>query len=272
MYSLHRIIVSLFLLFLSFKASGENPYRFYAGARETGMGSVSIMKSGFWTSFRNQALLAYNTSVYAGIDYKNRFFIPELGSRTAAIIIPAGGTTLGIIYSHFGYSDFSRQGAGLACGLPLSEKITAGMQIDYFSEKTSGEYDNHQMVTCEAGLALKVSDNTTIGIHLFNPVPNSFRKSFLPSTLTAGAGINLSKVLFAGAEAEMSTGEKLLFRTGFEYEAVKKLWLRGGFCSGNTSFSFGLGYTLKAVQLDLAFATHERLGVSSSISMVIRIK
>lgn len=235
------------------------------------MGSVSILKPGFWSSFHNQALLANNTSFLAGIDYKNRFCIPELGSRTTGIIIPAGGTSLGIVYSHFGYPDFTRQSAGFACGLTLSEKISAGVQIDYFSEKTSGEYDNYQIVTCEAGLALKVSDNTTLGIHLFNPVPNSFRKSFLPATLTIGAGIDLSKVLFAGAEAEMTNGEKLIFRSGFEYEAAKNLWLRGGFCTEDSSFSFGLGYFFKAVQLDLAFATHEKLGITSGASLIFKI-
>ena len=120
---------------------------------------------------------------------------------------------------------------GLACGMKLSDKIAAGLQVDYFSERTSGEYSNIQSVTCEAGLLITPSENTRIGIHLFNPVPNSLRKSFLPTSLRIGAGTNLNKLLFTGIEAEMSTGSKLIFRTGFEYEAAKKLWLRGGFSS-----------------------------------------
>jgi hypothetical protein len=236
------------------------------------MGSVSIMKTGFWSSLHNQALLAYYNSFSAGVCYENRFSIVELGSRTAGIIVPAGSASMGAFYSHFGCPDFRRQSAGIGCGLELSDKIAAGVQIDYFSEKTSGEYDNNQMVTCEAGLVVRASDNTTIGIHLFNPVPNSIRKSYIPALLTAGAGIDLSKVLFAGAEAEMSPGEKLIFRTGFEYEMAKKLWLRGGFCTENTSFSFGLGYLIKSIKLDIAFATHERLGITSSLSITIKIK
>jgi hypothetical protein len=235
------------------------------------MGSVCVMKTGFWSSFHNQALLADNNSFSAGICYENRFSIIELGSRTAGILIPAGSTSLGVVYSHFGYPDFRRQSAGIGCGLKLSEKIAAGAQVDYFSEKTSGEYDNNQMVTCEAGLFIRASDNIVIGIHLFNPVPNSIRKSFMPALLTAGAGIELSKVLFAGAEAEMSPGDKLIFRTGFDYEMAKKLWLRSGFCTENTSFSFGLGYLIKSIKLDLAFVTHEKLGITSSASLILKI-
>jgi hypothetical protein len=162
--------------------------------------------------------------------------------------------------------------AGLGCGLALSDKVAAGIQIDYFSEKTSGEYSNNQLITFEAGLQIIPSENTRIGIHIFNPVPNSLRKSFLPSTLSVGTGTDLSKVLFAGAEIEISSGKKLLLRTGFEYEAGKSFWLRGGFCTENSSFSFGLGYLFKSIKLDLGFVTHEKLGVSSSLSLVYLIK
>jgi hypothetical protein len=272
LFSLRTIHVSVLLLFLSQYALPRDPYRFSAGAGEAGMGFVCIMRAGFWSSFHNQALLAYNTSFSAGIDYRNRFCIPELGLRTAGIIIPAGSTSIGMVYSHFGYHDFRRQTSGIACGLSLSERIAAGVQIDYFSEKTSGEYDNNQLVTCEAGMVVRASDNTTFGVHLFNPVPNSIRKSFVPTVLTAGVGVELSKVLFAGAEVEMTTGEKLILRTGFEYEMAKKLWLRGGLCTDNTSFSFGLGYLFKSIRLDLAFATHEKLGITSSASIIIKIK
>jgi hypothetical protein len=160
---------------------------------------------------------------------------------------------------------------GLACGLNLSEKISAGVQVDYFSELTSGEYDNNKSITCEAGLLVRPSENTRVGLHLFNPVPNSLRKAYLPTTLKAGAGIYLGKLLFAGVEAEMSSGSNLIIRTGFEYEATKKMWLRGGFCTDNTSFTFGLGYLTKIVQIDLGFATHEKLGVTSSVSLIFKI-
>jgi len=268
--SLLKFSVSVLLFFLSVTSAG-NPYRYYAGAEEAGMGSVCLTANGFWSSFKNQALLGYNNSFSAGINYENRFGISELGTRTAGMIIPAGQTSLGIVYSNSGYPDFRREMGGISCGMALSEMISAGVQIDYFSEKTSGEYDNKNTLTYEAGLLLIPSEKVRIGLHIFNPVPNSLRRSFLPSSLRAGAGIELSKVLYAGVEAEISTGEKLILRTGFEYEAFKKFWLRGGFSSENTSFTFGTGYLFKSIKLDLGFATHEKLGVTSSVSLIFKI-
>lgn len=272
MYSLHKKIVLLVVFLLSLNAYSGNPYLRSAGAGEAGMGSVCIMRTGFWSSFSNPALLANNSSILTAFNYENRFNLWQLGTRSAGLIIPAGRTSMGVIYSHFGYSDFRRSLLGIACGMPLGENISAGIQVDYFLERTSGDYDNHQSVTYEAGLFFKPSEKVSIGIHLFNPVPNSLRRTIMPSSIKAGAGIELSKVLFAGVEAEMNSGEKLILRTGFEYEAFKKLWIRGGFSSENTSFTLGLGYLLKSLKIDLSFATHERLGITSSASLIFKIK
>ena len=272
MGSLHKIPVSLILIFTSLTSSGTDPYRPPAGAGEAGTGYVCIMKKSFWSSFHNQALLVQNGSLSFGVNYDNRFGISQLGTRTIGAVIPSGKASLGVLYSYFGYADFRRNTAGLACGLKLSERISAGAQIDYFAEMAPGEYEDVHLMTGEAGIVFSASENTMIGIHLFNPVPNSLRKSSMPSRIRVGAGTNLNNLLFAGAEAEMSTGGKLILRTGFEYEAVKEFWLRSGFSTENNSFSFGIGYLAKFVKLDLAFSTHEKLGITSSASLIFKIR
>lgn len=269
--SLLKISVSVLFIIFSLTASGGDPYRSPAGAGEAGTGYVCVMRDSFWSSFHNQASLAFNTSSFIGFNYEDRFSIRELGTRTAGFIMPAGKSSLAAIYSHFGYTDFRRDMLGVACGMKLSQTISAGIQLDYFSERTSGEYYFNQAVTCEAGLMIITSENTKIGIHLFNPIPNSLRQTFLPTSLRIGAGTYLNKLLFAGVESEMSTGSRLIFRTGFEYEAVKKLWLRSGFSTDNNSFSFGLGFMVKVVQIDMAFVTHEKLGITSSVSLIFKI-
>jgi hypothetical protein len=270
--SLHKLSVSVLLIFISVTSSGIDRYNLNAGAGEAGAGYVCIMKKGFWSSFRNQSLLAENNSISFGINYDNRYNISQLGTRTAGLIIPSGRTSLGLIYSHFGYSDFRRNMTAVACGMKLSEKLSAGAQVDYFAEMVPGEYEDINIVTGECGVSYSASESTTIGIHLFNPVPNSLRKSSMPARLRAGAGTMLNNFLFAGAEAEMSSGSSMILRMGIEYEAAKKLWMRSGFCTEFNSFSFGIGYLAKFVKIDLAFATHDKLGITSSASLIFIIK
>jgi hypothetical protein len=269
--SLLKIPVSLVFIFSTITATGGDPYRQSAGAGEAGMGYACVMKNSFWSYFHNQASLAFNNSLSLGVNYENRFSLEELGIRTAGIIIPVWKTSLGAVYSHFGYPDFNRQMAALACGLKLSDIVSAGVQIDYFSEKASGEFRNYKSITCEAGLIIIPSESIRLGIHIFNPVPASLRNDHLPSILRVGAGTDLSSSLFAGAEAEMSTNSKLIIRTGFEYKAVEKLMLRGGYSTDNNSFSFGLGILTKIVMIDFGFSTHEKLGMTSSCSLIFKI-
>jgi hypothetical protein len=271
LFSLHKISVSLVFIFLSICASGSDPYTNTAGAPETGMNFSCIVKPGFWSSFHNQALLSASKSFCFGINYEDRFNISELGTRTAALIIPAGRTTFGALYSNFGYRDFMRHSLNIACGMNLSGKLLGGIQIDYFREKMPGNYQSCQMLTFEAGIIVNVSGSVNIGVHIFNPVPGSLRSDYLPSSLRTGAGVHLNDALFASAELEAGTDRDLIFRTGFDYRAGKTFSVRGGFSSENMSFSIGVGFEYRLVTVDLGFRTHEKLGISSSVSMIFKI-
>lgn len=272
MFSLLKIIVSFCVIFLSVEGFAGDPFRFMAGARQTGMAYVCVMNNDLWSSFHNQAGLAFNKSYSFGFNYNNRFSISELSTKSAGITVPAGRASLGVVYSQLGYTDFRRQTIGLACGMSLSDIIAAGVQIDWYSERSTGEYNNNQKLIPEAGIIVAASENVKLGIHIFNPVPNSIRKYDIPTRLRTGAGIILSKELFAGVETEMSTGNKLILRTGFEYKAAEKLMIRGGFSTESSSFSFGVGYRAGPAMIDFAFSTHERLGITSSVSVIYIIK
>jgi len=236
------------------------------------MGWSCVMKPGFWSSFHNQALLPFNLSAAAGINYHGRFGISELATKSAGLAIPLRNAGLGLIYSHFGYRDLARHSAGLACGLRLSEKISAGVQADFFAEKTAGEYNERRSLSFEAGLHIMMSEQVSLGIHVFNPIPGALRNDRLPSSVRIGAGLMLSSELNVSAETEMSTSGGLDIRTGFEYEPVRNLRLRGGFRSGGNSFCFGIGYNVKSVLIDLGFSTHVRLGMSTAASLIFSFK
>ncbi|NMC38655.1 MAG: hypothetical protein GYA41_10065 [Bacteroidales bacterium] len=272
LYSLHKISVSLLLFFLFLKSSGIDGYRYVAGAPESGMAGSCVMKPDFWSSFYNQASLPFIRTRTFGINYDNRFCLKELGTGTAGLIFPSGRATLGVVCSHFGYKDFRRQSAAIACGLKLSGKTSAGIQIDYFRESFPGTENKTNSVTFEGGLLFDVTENIRLGMHVFNPVPNSLRKNSLHSGLSAGAGIQLNKLFFASAEVGMVTGEKIVIMTGIEYSAAENIRIRGGFRSENNSFSFGFGYEYRHVRLDLGFASHDRLGITSSASMILQFK
>lgn len=267
MFLSQRISTVFVLLALVVPLSGNNPYKLKNGAEETGMGGICLTLPGFWQYFHNQALLAYNDAYAASVNYDNRFNIKELGTRSAAITIPAGNTSLGVVYSNYGYKDFRRISTGLAAGMRLGDCLSAGLQIDYFSERTYGEYESYQTITFELGIAYNITEDVRIGMHIFNPLPKSILELNIPSAISTGIGANISEGLFLAAEITLITDNDIQLRTGFDYEIVKNLHLRTGYSTLNNSFSLGLGYKIRPVAIDIAFASHESLGLTSAISL-----
>lgn len=272
LFSLHKISVSAFSLFLFIRAYAGDPVFKVGGARETGMGNIMPFADPFWSVFQNQGSLSSIRSVRAGINYENRFFLHELSTRSAAIAVPAGKTVIASMYSYFGYADYRRQMVAASCGLSLSDRISAGIQIDYFSERSYGEYSAWQTVTCEAGILIEAGENLSLGIQLFNPVPDAIRKNEMPSRIKLDVSGRLNSSLCAGAVIEMSSGGKPCLGTGMEYKIYEGLSVRGGFRSENTSFSFGIGYNAGPAEIDIAFSSHEKLGLSSAVSVIFKMK
>lgn len=272
MFSLHKISVSFIFVLLSLPATAGNPYRFTGGAAEAGAGYACAGKHDFWSSFQNEAILGVNRNFSAGVCYENRFSLAELSARSAALIVPAGRASLGGLFSDFGFEGLRRHTISLACGLPLSEKISSGVGLGYFIENCPSGYNDRMLITFGAGILVSASETVSIGIHIFNPGPGAIRKQYLPMTIRAGVAFLPSPRLYTALEAEMSTGNNLVIKTGFEYGTSERLWIRGGFRTENSSFSFGMGYRLKAMKIDAGFLTHERLGISSSISVIFTIK
>jgi hypothetical protein len=268
LFSLHRISVGILFSFLISPVSGSNPFAFRGAAAERGSALHCLMKKSFFSSFSNQALLPFNSSFSAAVNYENRFGIAELGTCTAAAIVPTGKTSEGIIFSESGYTEFRRIMTGLSCGMFLGKNIAAGIQADYFREVAPLRYDNTGFITFEAGALFRISENLFTAVHLFNPLPGTLRRPELPSEITVGAGIDLGSKLFAGFETELSTGQKLIIRTGFDYEAAGNFAIRGGFSTENNSFSLGFSYRTGPVKLETGFSTHDKLGVTSDLSLI----
>ena len=267
MFSLLKFTVPVCLILTPVAASAGDPHLLPAGAAQSGMAYVCVMKTDPWSAFHNPAALSFARCIMAGTAYENRFGLRELSTYTLAAIIPSSHATIGILGSRFGYHDFSRGQASLSCGLSLSKSLSAGIQADLYSERTYGDYRRFSTVTFEAGVIARLNDRVTAGIHLFNPLPSALRKRDMISSLTAGAGLNAGKGLFTGAEFEITTGGGKDLRLGMEYELSESVWLRCGFRTSHTSFCFGFGYRLRPLIIDLSFSAHDRLGITSAITL-----
>ena len=269
---LQKVILTLAFLVVSVAVSSQSIYRLSAGARQVGLSYATVTTSGFWSSFHNQASLAEIDRLSIGLNQDNRFGIAELSNKTFAFILPKGNGALGAVYSYYGYSEYNRHTAGLSYGMKLGQKLSIGVQADLFSTRGAGDYANTNELTFEAGLLFIPIERLRIGLHAFNPLPNSLRDREMPTVVRLGTGYYFSNSFMATVVLESDNTGVTVVRVGSEYEILSNFFVRGGFMTEPLGYSFGLGYSGNIFQGDLGFITHENLGLSPSLSIVIFLR
>lgn len=256
---------------MSVAVRSQNPYRLSAGAREVGLSYTTTATTGFWTSFHNQASLGFINKLSLGINQDNRFGLSELSNKTFGFILPTGHGSLGAVYSYYGYTDYNRHSAGLAYGMKLGRMLSLGIQADLFSTRAITDYENTNELTCEIGALFKPFKGLTIGLHTFNPLPNSLREFDMPTVITMGAGYVFSDIFLIAFDLESSSTGHNNLRMGMEYQAYGNFYVRGGLMTNPSGISFGFGYSGDIFQGNIGFITHENLGLTPSLSIVIFI-
>lgn len=262
-----RLYLLLFSLNLIHVAAAQD---IPAGARSAAMAHSSLTFTDIWSTFSNQAGLAFTEAFSAGVFYENRFLMPETGHGGLAVATPVGFGTAAAGFSSFGYSQYSENRYSLAYAMKLSEKFAASVQMNYQTLHISREeYKQRQALTASVGLLAILSEKVTAAAHIENPTRSrisDYNDERLPTILRLGVGYQISEDLLLAAETEKDLEQPAVFRAGLEYKPVDILYLRVGGSSAPALFSFGFGLDFKSYRLDLASTYHQVLGYSPQIS------
>lgn len=106
----------------------------------------------------------------------------------------------------------------------------------------------------------------------------------LPSTFSAGMGIELSKKSAMDVDIAKATGEDIIARLGVEHKLNSAFTLRGGFKSNageyynggsmgwSSGISLGLGWNWKNYVIDYSLASYGDLGLTNQLSVRYNFK
>lgn len=238
--------------------------------RWAAMANSSVTQFGLWSAFNNQAGLAEVGKGAVGIDYHNQFNMSETSTKAAAGVVATNSGNFALCYSRFGYSLYSEDRAGLAYARHLGDKILVGVQFDYLRVNQTSAYGDNNVFLVEVGMIAKPIDRLYIGAHVFNPTMSKmddYVDSRVDSRMRLGGGYYFSKDVQLTAEAEMDFEANVRFKCGIEYQIISQLFLRTGFASHPNTFTAGMGYTFKGIELTFAFASHQYLSSSTQFSL-----
>jgi len=275
----HRIVSSLeglglglFFLFCtlisSVSAQIENDM---LGARSAALGGFNVTLSDIWSTNNNQAGLGFIEDLSGGIYYENRFLLSETSYKAGAFVLPINTGALGLSVSSFGYELYSESKVGLAYGQRFGDKFSMGVQLNYLNTKLTQEYGSKTAVTGAVGVIAKLSNELTLGVHLYNPTRSKLtndNNERIPTIMKLGFDYKFSKkVMFVvSTEKDVDFGARV--NAGIEYHIAEMFYLRGAISTNPTQYAFGAGMQLKYFKVDLSSSFHQTLGMIPAISII----
>jgi len=239
------------------------------GATEMGVAFSATATPGHWSCFNNQALLTDATGISVSASLENRFLLSGLSSKALSAVIASTPVPLGFVATHYGNGDYYCIFTGLCSAVTLMKGMSLGVQVDYISERSAGDYRDVSNVTFEAGVTLTLSSSLTAGMHLSNPLKplNS-----LPSAVDAAIQWRQSDDLILTLGSSKGSREPLSVQCGISWRILDRLTIRSGYMSSPSAFSFGLGVRTGSLQTDAGFLVNSRTGLTSSVSLIWTVR
>lgn len=264
-----KALLLISLLAFSLVRAGDNPP---LGARALGMaGSGAALAGDLWAVQNNQAGLAFIKSFQAGGFYESRFLVSGLGMKAFGAALPTKSGTFGLGVTSLGLKNlYSENKAGLAYAKTFGPKFAAAVQIDYIYTHFGENYGNASTACGEFGIMAEPVQNLRLGFHVYNPTRSrngGAGSERLPTILRFGALYSFSPKVFITAEAEKDIDFKPVVRGGLEYRPVDHFYLRAGAASNPGLMSFGCGFEMQKLRLDIASSFHSVLGFSPAVSL-----
>ncbi len=259
-----------FVFFVSNCVYAAGDYK-ATGGRAAALGYTSVRQSDEWSVFNNQAGLAWCKQFSTGIYFENRFFLEDLSGKALALTLPVGKGAFGVSFFQFGFSLYSEMNTGIAYGMHLTKRFSAGVQADYLRLHVADGFKDNSVFSCGIGLQFRASDHLWLGLHIANPVPvklSPLANDRLPTLMRFGISWRISEVLHCDAEVEKDLILKPSLKAGIEYCPIKSFSIRMGFLSNPATFTFGFGLAIGNLQFDLASSYNLILGYSPQASMV----
>jgi len=264
---LKKIGLVLIVLFLSkFAFSIENPT---ISSRSNAMGGTGVTFRDITAAFNNQAGLAVLKNTSAIFAVEKRFSVANINQYAFGLACPTRSGTFSVTATQFGYTDYSEQKLGLGYGKRLFEQLDFGIQLDYFHRQISG-YGSANAYTIELGIISSISKSVRVGAHVFNPIAlknNGELQTQLPQQLKVGISWQASKKVFLTTDFINDVKHNYALASGIEYKFSEHFYSRIGFRTDPQKYSFGTGYNLNNLKIDISVAYHTVLGINPQVSI-----
>ncbi|MFI5172829.1 MAG: hypothetical protein ACHQFW_10585 [Chitinophagales bacterium] len=242
-----------------------------AGSRTNAMGNTGVTFEDVYSAQNNQAGLAFVENISAGISTQNLYLVEGgINSHYGVFAMPIKKQgAFGLSLNYFGDNTFNQSKIGIGYGRKLAENVSVGIQLDYVGTKTI-ETGSGAAFTFDVGILYKPVSSLSVGAKVFNPIRAKTGLDYneaLPSIINIGLAYLPSEKITICAEGELNVEDNLRTKFGLEYHIVEQLFLRGGYISNPSMYTFGVGVMIKELKIDISSQFHQQLGMSPGLGL-----
>lgn len=262
----------ILLQLISYSCFSQN-YTYFAGSRSSSLAHSSVSLIDIWSSFHNQAALAFLEKDQIAISYQNRYGLKDLSSNYLSYAKRLSIGVLGINVSHFGFDQFNQTKFGLSYSRKFGNTWSMGAQINY-ENQFIGDRGNQGIFTGEIGLFTKPLKNLQLGFHLYNPLNQDWENQLEFTNRLGfrfGGNYQFKSKSILCAEIIKWADLKERYSLGFEYPLLKFLVLRTGFSFQPNSQNIGFGLIFHKLQIDSSIEYSSFLGSSFNLSLTYEL-
>ncbi len=231
------------------------------GSRAGGLAYASACVTDEWSVFNNIAGLAKVEKTFASFAYDTQPSFKSFNRMAAVFTLPVKFGVGGAGIFRFGDELYNEQiiSIGFSNTFGLA---SLGIKANYVQYKAEG-FGSKGVFSVSFGGIAKLTEKISIGAHIINlnqPKISVTENEKLPTVLILGAGFQLTSHTFITTELEKDLNYPVKWKTGVEYQPLKKFIFRTGFNINPNAAFFGFGFRPKKFKLDYAYQHHFTLG------------
>lgn len=267
MIKMYKNIIFVLIIYLLINRCSAVSLTSTIGGRAVAMGRTSVAEQSLWAIQNNPAGLAYLKGWHFGVYYENQWMLRETAFKSGGFAKGIDGLgCIGLSLTQFGYADYNENKFGVAYARAFGPYLQMGLQFDWLLLHWGDNYPNRNSPCFELGVQSQVTEQLRLGAYLFNPFRlklASVNDDALPIVMRFGLAYGFTEGFVGQCELEkdsQKTGVSL--RGGFEYILWERFSIRAGVQHNPDLLSFGVGYRIQRLQVDVAAQMHQALGAS----------
>ena len=234
------------------------------------MGRTSVCEQGLWALSNNPAGLAGLQGWQCGLYYENQWMLKETAHKSGGLARAFDGVgCFGLTVTQFGWSGQSENLLGLAYTRSFGPYLAVGLRADCWWLHLGEGYPDKLAPCFMLGAQSQVTEKLMLGATLFNPLNTRWKtlnEDALPVVMRIGCAYRFSEDFVGQCEvAKDSQAHGVSIGSGFEYTLFDRFQLRAGAQYNPNVITFGVGYNIKGLHIDIAAQMHQMLGGSVQV-------